>query len=378
MHSRTSSLALLLLVVASAWAQDFASILEKADKLLDEAKAGYEDARAKSSPQIFIEAGFKLEEARIKYLVLQEIATGEKQKVAAERLRAVNQLAKLIHDGKVAVTGAPPESTPKPAEAPGDAPAPAPKAPAAAVDVMKRAPVPDAAKQKEAEKLVRDLFKDQYAKKAPADRKALSRLLLEQSGQVQNDPTSLWVLYREALDAAMQGSDQRTAVDVIEAMARSFDMDPLPLKNSTLATLQKSVKTPEEAAALADAQLRLADEYFDVDQFDLADKACAAAIPLARKSTDAALVTKATARSKEISEAKTKFQSLKRVLETLAKSPADPQANFDMGQFLCFVKGNWDLGLCFLAKGSDNVLKPLAEKELASSTVHADRVAVAD
>lgn len=371
--------AVLLLTAPVASGQDVDSILEKADKLFDEAKAGYEDARARSSPQIFIEAGFKLEEARIKYLVLQEIATGDKQKLAGERLRAVNQLAKLIHDGKVAVTGTPAESPPKPAEAPGETPPPAaPKPPPPAVDVTRRPAVPDAARQKEAEKTVRELFKEQYAKKAPADRKALARLLLEQAAQVQNDATSLWVLYREALDAATQGGDLRTAFEIIDGMARSFDLDPLVLKNSTLATLGKSIKTPEEAAALADAQVRLADEYFDVDQFDLADKACATAIQLARRSGDAALATRATARSKEISEAKSKFASLKRVLETLAKTPTDPQANFEMGQFLCFVKGNWDLGLCFLAKGSDAVLKPLAEKELAFSTVHADRVAIAD
>src|SRR5213078_825 len=84
--------------------QDIDKILERADKLLEEAKAAYEDASAKSSVQTFIDAGFKLEEARIKYLVLQEIGSADKQKLAADRLRAVNQLSKLIHDGKVAVS----------------------------------------------------------------------------------------------------------------------------------------------------------------------------------------------------------------------------------------------------------------------------------
>jgi len=334
--------AVLLILVASlpGSAQDVDAILDKADKILEEAKAGYEDARTMGSAQAFVEAGFKLEEARIKYMVLQEIGTAEKQKIASDRLRAVNQLGKLIHDGKVAVSGAAVEAPAKPADAAPDAGVPAVK-PAPVMDVTKRAAIPEA-------------------------------------GQVQNDPTSLWVLYREALDAATQSGDQRTAFETIDGMARSFDMDPLALKNSTLATLGKSMKSLEEAAALADGQLRLADEYFAVDQFDLADKACVVAIQLAKKSTDAALVTKATARSKEVAEAKTKFQSLKRVLETLAKTPADPQANFEMGQFLCFVKGNWDLGLCFLAKGADPLLKPLADKEMLFPTAAADRIAIAD
>src|SRR2546428_12652557 len=111
------SLMLLVGLTQQITNQDVDKILERADKLLDEAKVGYEEASAKSSVQTFIDAGFKLEEARIKYLVLQEIGSPDKQKVAADRLRAVNQLSKLIHDGKVAVGGTPAEPAPaKPAD----------------------------------------------------------------------------------------------------------------------------------------------------------------------------------------------------------------------------------------------------------------------
>src|SRR5438045_1934370 len=79
--------------------QDIDKILERADKIFDDAKAEYEAARSKSSLEGFIDAGFKLEEARIKYFVLQEIGSPEKQKIAVDRLRAVNQLSKLLHDG---------------------------------------------------------------------------------------------------------------------------------------------------------------------------------------------------------------------------------------------------------------------------------------
>ena len=61
-------------------------------------------------------------------------------------------------------------------------------------------------------------------------------------------------------------------------------------------------------------------------------------------------------------EAKLKFQAMKSALTTLARTPEDPVANSQMGQFLCFVKGNWDLGLRFIAKGSDAALKSIADK----------------
>ena len=62
--------------------QDLDKVLDRADALLEEAKAAYAGAREKSSVEGFIDAGFKLEEARIKYIVLQELAAPEKQKIA--------------------------------------------------------------------------------------------------------------------------------------------------------------------------------------------------------------------------------------------------------------------------------------------------------
>ncbi|MBI3877243.1 MAG: hypothetical protein HY300_15015, partial [Verrucomicrobia bacterium] len=44
----------------------------------------------------------------------------------------------------------------------------------------------------------------------------------------------------------------------------------------------------------------------------------------------------------------------------LAITPDDPGANLAVGQFLCFVKGDWESGLPLLAKSDDNVLKTLA------------------
>jgi len=362
--------------------QDLDRILERADQLLEKAKASYEEARSKSSVSAFVDAGFKLEEARIKYIVLQEIGSPEKQKIATDRLRAINQLAKLIHDGTVAISGTPVESsTPKPADpAPAKEPAPdaAPVAPTPDVDVTKRAPVPDPAKQKDAEKLLKELFKDQYAKKAPADRRALARQLLAQAAKSQDDPAGLWVLYREAQDVAVQAGEAKIALEAIEATARSFDVDSMVLRNASLTALGKTAKVPEDFAILAAATGELVDDYVRADEFDAAEKMAVLELQYARKSNNIALATRTLARSREVSEGKLLYTAMKSVLETLAKTPDDPAANLEIGRFLCFVKGSWDLGLRFVVKGSDPVLKPLAEKELSLPVQPAERTAVAD
>jgi hypothetical protein len=69
---------------------------------------------------------------------------------------------------------------------------------------------------------------------------------------------------------------------------------------------------------------------------------------------------------------------MKGSLEALARSPDDARANGDMGQFLCFVKANWDMGLRFLAKGHDGPLKSLAGKEVAGPASSAEWAALAD
>jgi hypothetical protein len=360
-------------------------ILERGEKLLEEAKASYEDARTKSSVAAFVDAGFKLEEARIKFIVLQEIGSPEKQKIATDRMRAINQLSKLIHDGKVAISGSPGDSAAaKPTDAaslpPSKDPASEPlvAAPAPAIDVTTRAPVPDAAKQKETERLLKDLFKDQYAKKAAADKQILARTLLDQARRTKDDPVTVWVTCREAQDLAAQVCDVKTLIAAIEETARVFDIDALPMKSAALATAGKAAKSPEELASMVMALDRVFDELMAADQYDSADKAATSALQYARRTNDAKLLARATARVRDVTEAKARYLAMKNVLQTLARTPDDPGANLEMGQFLCFVKGNWDLGLRFLVKGSDATMKSLTEKELALPANAADRTAVGD
>jgi hypothetical protein len=382
-QSRSLPVFVVLCLACGGWVQQGGGqddkILERGDKLLEEAKAAYEEARTRSAVAAFVDAGFKLEEARIKFIVVQEIGSPEKQKLATDRLRAVNQLSKLIHDGKVAVSGAPAEAAPaKPAETPDRPPEKKPAPAKPAVDVTKRAAVPDAAKQREAEKLVKDLFKEHYSKKSPQERKALAKLLLDQAAKSQDDPAAEWVLYREAQDVAVQAGDADLTVESIDLAARVFDVDALAMKTAALGAVAKTTKSPDESWALAEAMMKLVDELVRADQFDPADKLATAALAQARRANDAAFLVRATTRSKEVAEAKSLFQGQKSVLQALARNPDDPGGNLEMGKFVCYVKGSWDLGLRFLVKGSDPGLKSLAEQELSNPTQPSERAALAD
>jgi hypothetical protein len=362
---------------------DFDKLLATADALLEEAKKAYEEAREKSYVAGFVDAGFKLEECRIKFIVIQEIGPADKQKAAADRLRSVNQLGKLIHDGKVAISGAP-ANAPVPAP---DTPAPdKPATPApspvavvkAAADVTKRLPVPDPANQKDSEKLIHDLFKELYSKKSPADRNALGKALLEQAAKSQDDPPGLWVLCREAQDVGVQLCDPKIFIPAVDAVVSNFDVDGLSMKVAALTNAGKNAKTPDEFASLAETYPALIRELTAADQFEGADRAATAALLAARKSNSAFLVARATVQAKEIAESKTLYVSFKSVLEVLAKAPEDSNANLEMGKFLCFVKNNWGPGLRFMLKGSDATLKKLAEREALLPTQVEELVGLGD
>jgi len=71
----------------------------------------------------------------------------------------------------------------------------------------KKAAVPEAAALEEAEKLVRDLFKDEYAKKSLPAKQALAKKLRDQSAEVKDAPATRYVLLREAADLEGDGGD---------------------------------------------------------------------------------------------------------------------------------------------------------------------------
>lgn len=108
-------------------AQDKTSnrLLKEADALMAEARALYEEGKANDNAGGLLEAGFKADEARVKYQAVQQIAQGENAKRARTAVRDANSLIKLVNDARVALV---PGAKPKPGakSKPGAAPAPPP------------------------------------------------------------------------------------------------------------------------------------------------------------------------------------------------------------------------------------------------------------
>jgi hypothetical protein len=59
-------------------------------------------------------------------------------------------------------------------------------------------------------------------------------------------------------------------------------------------------------------------------------------------------------------------------------NPAEPSANLAAGRYLCFVKGNWQRGVPYLALGSDAELKAVAIEELRGANSAERQAAIGD
>jgi len=225
------------------------------------------------------------------------------------------------------------------------------------------APAPDAAKIREAEKSLRETFKNEYARRAPADLDAFSKKLLAEGQKTQDDPVARYALLSEARDVAAQAGDVTLAFSAVDELDRNFVVDEVALKTETLATAAKTAKAPDTHKVIAEAYFTVADEAVEREDYDAALSLAGKADASARSGQSAFLVARAQARTKEIVALRDEYRGLKTALKTLVDSPNDPAANLAVGLYRCFSRGEWARGLPLLSRGSDAAIAGVALKE---------------
>lgn len=242
----------------------------------------------------------------------------------------------------------------------------------------KKLPVPDAAAQRESEKLIRGIFKDEYAKKAPADRLALAKKLLQQGLDTADNDVAAYVLLKEASEVAALSGDPALSLQAITEMSRRYQVAPLELKAGALATAGKSMKLIDEFAELAKTYLTLVEEALAADDFDAAERAAAAGAAFAKKGKNISLLSRLDARAREAGDRRARAAKVTRALEAIAKNPDDGEARLLVGQYLAVVKGDWDEGLNHLVRCSDLAFRTAAQKDLSQPSEAAEQAAVGD
>jgi hypothetical protein len=248
----------------------------------------------------------------------------------------------------------------------------------AIADDADRVPVPSAQALTDADKLVKDVYKEDYAKRGPEERKALAMKLLDEGRNNKSDAASEYVLLREARDAAIQVADVSTAMESIEEMAKAFVVDPVELELAALTGLKATAHNLDSESAAAEACLKLIDEAVTADNFEVAGKAADLAIQFGTATKDMSLITLVQSRKTDIKSESAAYLAMKIGSDKLKKDPKDAAANYDVGSYLSLYKNDWDHGLPLMVLGNDPAVVAAAKADLASPVDAGEMLKVAD
>ncbi|HJZ55018.1 MAG TPA: hypothetical protein VKE74_08665 [Gemmataceae bacterium] len=237
-------------------------------------------------------------------------------------------------------------------------------------------PVPDEAAQAKAEKVVRDLYKEDYTKKKPAEQVEFARKLLKVADDTRDNPAARFVMYREARDLAARAGDLDLALDAGDTTAKVFAVNVIEFKTAALQVADRTPTVP--ARDVAETALEIVDDAVKGDDYAGAAKLLELAARAAGRARVPGLNELVAGRVKEVDSIRKAFDATEPDRKALKANPDDPAAAAKVGRFLCLVKGDWDAGLPLLAKGNDPKLKAAAEKDLAKPDAATARMEVGD
>jgi len=230
-------------------------------------------------------------------------------------------------------------------------------------------PIPNAEGQRGALKLIKELYKDEYAHaKQPEAKAALAEKLLNESQQTKDDATALYCVLQEARELAVEAASPALAERAIGMLAGHFAVEPLQELAASLDQMAGKPHPADVNRKIAEMSLGRIEEALAADDFDTAKQLADTALAAGRKAKDAALTKRVVEAGKTVGSAKQQWEAWKKAERALAQSPDDPAANLAVGRHFAFVQGDWERGLAHLAKGPDGPLKDLSAKGLKPPT----------
>jgi len=187
-------------------------------------------------------------------------------------------------------------------------------------------PVPPAADQEQARKLIREVHKPEYdAAKTPAQRSALAKKMLGEAAKSGDDPAGCYVLYCTARDVAVQAGDVETALAAVDQLAAVFKVDALPMKEEVLQSLGKPPATPEQLVLVAEQAFVLVEEAVAADNYEAAGRLGDLALAAARRTRNVEAVRQITARNTQVAAMAREYAQVKEAMVTLDQKLTDPR-----------------------------------------------------
>ena len=242
-----------------------------------------------------------------------------------------------------------------------------------------RSPVPSVADQQKATQLLKEVLKAEYQSAKGVDGQlALAHRLAELANQTADDPAARYVAASQALDIAVKLCDVRLASDLVGGFSTYYEIDAWELRAKTLVQLAAKAHSADARAVIASAAFDLVERALADDRGDAAFELATLTMNLANAARDIPLREQARKLSERAEKLRQAHKGVDAAQRKLVNDPNDPDANLAVGRYKCLVKQDWQAGLPFLAKGSDEALRALAQWELAPPLQAVEQVKLAD
>ncbi len=220
---------------------------------------------------------------------------------------------------------------------------------------------------KTAEKLVEEVYKDKLNLRRPDEIEKAGHELLSEAQNSKDDRAARYVLFLKALDLASKVTDIETVLAALDGLKEFSGNELAEKRNDILRNIAKRVREKKDILALVSVYSDMASQHEMKCEYEEAGDALKTAYGLARKSRDKDLVLELANRKKNLDILEKEFRSVKKALHDLAENENNAGANTTVGEFFCFVLGDWAKGLPYLSRGADEELKNLVLKDIELS-----------
>jgi len=246
-----------------------------------------------------------------------------------------------------------------------------------------RLAVPDDEAQQRTGTKIREIFaKELSGAKTPAEKLALAGRLRQGGLETKDDAVARFVLLRMAVALTAEAEELEKGFEIVDELDQWYLIDALEMKADVLETVSESVvRQPGVVGPVQQIIFKaqqLAEEALSQAAVKTANRLVKIAMPAARKLRDRQLIVSLQATSDELDRLETRHALVENALASLERMPDNDRANSTVGSWTCFIVGDWEKGLPYLAKGEDADLAEFAALDLSDPKETARQVALGD
>ncbi|MBN2024094.1 MAG: hypothetical protein JW809_15025 [Pirellulales bacterium] len=212
----------------------------------------------------------------------------------------------------------------------------------------------------------------------PNEHRNRAKRLADEANRAQGNPDERYILLLAAARAAGDSGDAAWMLEFIDVIDRQFAIDAVSVKRDLLTRFADRSGAGGDPSSLVAASRGVIAQAVNADRYELALTLAKSLSLASQRSRARHLMVETRELRLRLERLHQQWRQAERARATLQSDPRDKNANGLLGRWYCFVKRDWGKGLPYLARGGDDALASLAERELAAHESAEAELALAD